>query len=251
MYLGAILIGIMKKIFKNLLIFLVIISAAIVLVLAYVGVVPGLSAVFVKQKDLGVHPDPQQVSEINAQIGHEVILDTATLPQAGQPVYEGSIELAGSYSDQQVTSVLDSWSKNWAITPFYNVQVKIHEDGTAEASGILKVKEAISLAKHLGYSEAEIETAAGYATSINGDLPVYMMGSASVDNNQVSADISNLQIGTVTVPTAISSQIVSAVEDAVQRRMQQVPTLDIKSMNLTGGKVNISGMVPQIERGDY
>jgi len=165
------------------------------------------------------------------------------------PEYEGSVDVSGSYSDQEVTSVLDSWSKNWALTPFYNVQVKIHADGTAEASGMLKVETAISLAKELGYSDQQIESAAKYATFINGDLPVYMMGTASVSSNQVSAGVSNLRIGTVAVPADITGRVVSAVEDAVSRRMQQVSSLDIQHMDLIGGKMNLSGTIPQLERG--
>jgi len=171
-------------------------------------------------------------------------------PYDGQPIYEGEIELSGTYSDKQVTSVLDSWSNNWAITPFYNVQVKIHDNGTAEASGILKIKEAISLAKHLGYSDEQISEASKYATFISGDLPFYINGSANVNNNQVFANVSNLKIGNVVVPEKISNQVVGAVEDAVQRRIQQVSNLNIKSMDLKSGKLNIYGTVPQLESGE-
>lgn len=238
----------MKQIFKFILIFFLVIIVILVLGLSNLGFVPGLSAFFVKQIDLGVVPDSAEVVVINEQIGHEIFLNQDQIPSADGPVYEGEIEISGTYSDQQVTSVLDSWSKNWAITPFYNVQVKIHEDGSAEASGMLKVQEAINLAKTLGYSDDEIGVASKYATFINGDLPFYIKGIAEINNNQVSAGVSTIRIGNVTLPGSISTQVVNAAEDAVQRRIRQVPNLHIQKMNLSGGKLNISGKAPQSER---
>lgn len=239
---------IMKKLFTFLGLTVVVILLGTLIGLAYIGMIPGVSSFFVKQVDLGIVPDPQQVVEINETIGHEVI--TSSTPAQSEPVYEGEIEIDGSYSGQQVTSVLDSWSKNYAITPFYNVQVKLHEDGSAEASGMLKIAEAVALAKNLGYSDEQIEIASKYATFVNGDLPVYVAGAVSVVNNQVSVDTSTIKMGNVTLPKYIESQVVVAVEDAVERKIRQVPTVQIQNMDLSGGQLNIAGTVPQLERAE-
>lgn len=235
----------MKKIIKIFSILVLMVLAGAFLALAYTGFVPGVSALFVKQVDLGVVADPQLVAEINEQVGHEVLLPDS---QIYEPSYEGEIELDGSYSSQQVTSVLASWSQNYSITPFYNVQVKIHDDGTAEGSGMLKVQEAISLAKQLGYSDEQISQASKYATYINADLPVYVKGSAGVSNNQVSVSTSTIRIGNVTVPADIVGPLTGAVEDAVERKLNQVPSVNIQKMDLSGGKLNLQGKVPQVEK---
>ncbi len=240
----------MKKIFLFILIIILLLATGVTLAAGYVGLVPGLSNVMVKQRDLGIEPDTQQVVEINSQLGHEVQLSSESMPYLGQPHYEGTTEIAASFSEQQVTSVLDSWARNWAITPFSHPQVKINPDGTAEASFILKIQPAIALAKQLGYSDEQIATASKYATFIQGDLPVYAAGVVSVIDNQVSLTMPQLQIGNVSVPTDITSQVVGAVEDAVERRMGQVTNLDVKKLDLNGGKLNIEGTVPQVEKGE-
>ncbi len=233
----------MKKFFLFLFIIILIIVGA----LAYTGFLPGLSPLFAKQKDLGVRPDPEQYNQINEALQREVQLSESEYPYEGMPKYSESISVDSSYSDQQITSVLDTWSRQWSATPFYNVQVKIHEDGTAEASGILKVEKAISLAKELGYTDEQIKKASEMVSFINGDLPVYLKGTTQVLNNDVSSSISQMRVGNITVPEDLKKLVVSASEDAIERRIQQVPELDVESMKLDGGMMSLKGQLPRIE----
>lgn len=232
---------------KKLLFLLLIIILLVVGGLAYTGFIPALSPIFAKQKDLGVKPDPQQYIQVNEELGRSVNLSESEYPYDGLPEFSGTVNIDNSYTDQQITSVLDVWSTQWSATPFYNVQVRLNDDGTAEASGILKVEKAISLAKELGYSDEQINKAADLVSYINGDLPVYLKGTSQVTNNDVTSSVTQMRIGNINVPDDIKNMVVAATENAIERRIQQIPELSVESMDHKSGELKIVGTIPEKE----
>lgn len=229
---------------KKFMIILVTIMAVVVLTLGFIGFIPGLSKFLVKPKDLGVQPDPAIVSEVNSRVGYMVDLNNPDVPSVSEPVYSGQKVIDDQFSSVEITSVLDSWSREWRITPFYSVQVSLDGNGGA-ASGVLKLSKALEMASRLGYTNQEIERAKSYATFVNGDVPFFAQGSVSVVENQVNLDLNSIQVGRVTLPDSISVPLERLVEDVVEKRIGVTTGLEVDSMTIEDGKMKLLGMIPE------
>ena len=235
----------MKKVAVLIIIIFILASTG----LAFTGLVPGLSSIFVKAKDLCLNPDPLLVDQVNKRANYQVILPNSNSQIVGEPIYTGQQPIDDSFTSQEVTSVLDSWSGQFSITPFYNVQVKL-EGSSAEASGIIKIDKAIQMALSLGYTPTQIEQAKSYASFINGDVPFYLKGGVEVANNQVNPNISTIQIGKVNLPSSIADPVIAAATDAIERRIGMTPGLNVELLQIQDSQMNLKGTIPQSVQGN-
>ncbi|NCN45476.1 MAG: hypothetical protein COU63_02875 [Candidatus Pacebacteria bacterium CG10_big_fil_rev_8_21_14_0_10_36_11] len=230
----------MKKIlFSLLLIFVLIIGF-----LSYIGVVPFISPLITKPKDLGIKADPALVAAFD--IAHEMKneLPDGKIPADREPEYEGSKKLDIKVSSAEITSILAYWKNQYSKSPIRDVQVRINDDGTGEVSGILELSTAIMLAKQLDYSDEDIEKGKSYVKYVAGDLPFYMTGVANVKNNQVTLSPTTVEIGRVALPESLVAPVSSAVADVIERRMSKVTNLDVQELTLEPGGVHLVGTIP-------
>jgi len=216
----------MKKIFLGLLV----VVALVVLGLSYVGIVPILSKPFNKPKDLGVKVDKNLVYDFEKKYGYE---DGS-----------GKVSLDVELSSEEISSVFAVWEERDVNFPLKDVQVKFYPDGSAEASGILKLPVAVVLAKQLGYSESEIEQGKQYVEFVNGDLPFYLKGNGGMTNNEIRMNPTAFQIGKITVPDTIISPLKSLVTDMINRRIDQIGGVDVREASFTTGAFKLVGTVP-------
>lgn len=216
----------MKNFFLGLLVMLLIIVGA----LAYIGVVPFLSPLITKPRDLGVKTDKALVTAFEKKYGYD---DGS-----------GKVKLNATLSSEEITSVFAVWEDRDQYFPLKNVQVKFNPDGTGEASGILKLSTAVSLAKNLGYTDSDIDKGKKYVQYVAGDLPFYVKGTGGMVNNTLSMNPSELVIGRVNVPENIVTPLKSAVADMVNRRIKQIGGADIKEASFATGAFHLIGTVP-------
>jgi hypothetical protein len=229
---------------KKILISLIVLVLIITVLLAYLGVLPFISPLMAKPRDLGVKSDPGLVKSFDATHEMKNELPGGVVPEDREPNYSGSKELDVLITSAEITSILEYWKNQYGRTPIRDVQVKINSDGTGEASGILETATAILMAKQLGYSDVDIEKGKSYARFIAGDLPFYISGSVEVNNNQVKLNASEIEIGRVSLPMAIADPVAKASANMVERRMQQVPGVDIEKLTLENGAVHLIGKIP-------
>lgn len=215
---------------KKILIGLVVVTLVVLGALSYIGVAPVLSAPFNKPKDLGVKAKPKQVYDMEKAY--------ADLDETDK------VDVDMTLTSEQVTSVFAVWELRDTNYPFKNVQVKFSPDGTGEASGIIKLPVVVSLAKSLGYSDTEINSAKKYVQFVAGDLPFYLKGTGAITNNQISMSPAQLQIGKVTVPEQILTPLVSLATDMIERRIEQIGGADIKTANFSDGSFHLDARVP-------
>ena len=203
---------------------------AIVGGLSYLGVMPVLSGYFAKQVYLGAKVDPQFVDAFKSK--YET------------PDAEGKIRLDANLTGDNVTSIFARWEEKDKFFPLHSVQIRFNPDGTGEASGFLRIATAISLAKNLGYSDADIEVGKKYVQYVAGDLPFYVKGTGDMINNVLSINPTTFQIGRVTVPDSITNLAAGAVEDMALRRINQIGGADIKEASFKDGKLKFVGTIP-------
>lgn len=229
---------------KKLILFLLILILIPVAILAYLGFVPGISSVLAKPKDLGVKADPALFESFNQKHQMKNELPGGVVPSSRQAEFSGSTKLDVTMSSAEITSVLSAWKKRSPSLPIRDVQVRFNPDGTGEISGILEIKTAISIAKSLGYSDADIEKGKSYAQYVSGDLPFYVKGVGGVTNNQIMLNPSTFELGRVTVPSSITAPAAKVVEDVIERRIKQVGGINIESLTMNNGSLQIKGVVP-------
>lgn len=229
---------------KKLIAFLFILLIIPLALLAYLGFVPGVSKYLTKPLDLGIKADPLYTPELEQRLNFKNELPGGIVPSGREGVFSGQIQVDEKVTSVAATSILEHWKKRSPSLPIRDVQVRFNQDGTAEASGILEIATAVTIAKALGYSDQDIESGKSYAKYVSGDLPFYVKGTAGVTNNQVSLALSNFQLGKVTVPEKITTPASRVVEDVIERRLKQVPNIDLASVRLNADTLQFTGKVP-------
>jgi hypothetical protein len=230
----------MKKLFLILLI-LILIPVGVA---SYLGFVPGVSKFIAKPLDLGVQADETYTPNLEQKINFKNELPGGVLSTGKEGVFSGSIQVDETITSVAATSILAHWKKRSPSLPIRDVQVRFNQDGTAEVSGILEISTAISIAKNLGYSDADISKGKEYAKYVSGDLPFYVKGTTNVTNNQITIDPSKFQLGKVTVPESITTPAAREVEDVIERRIKQVGGINLQSVKQQADTLKFTATVP-------
>ncbi len=217
----------MKKFLIGIFVLVLVIFAGLV----YLGVVPVLSGYIAKPIDLGIKADTTLVTAFEAKYG--------------KPNGSGKVNLDVDLSSEEVTSIFAVWETRDPNFPLHNVQIRFNSDGSGEASGLLKVSTAISLAKNLGYSDSDIEKGKSYVKYVAGDLPFYVKGTGGMQSNMLSINPSTFQLGRVTVPDSITKPTSEVVSDMIDRRIKQIGGANIQDASFPSGKFHLSGSVPE------
>jgi hypothetical protein len=133
----------MKKILISITGFLIAGVLLSVSILGYLGFVPGVSALFGsdKPRNLGItytEADRGKAYEKNGVIA-------AALPKtkniADSIRYEGKKEVSFTMTNAEITALINS--SKWEYMPISELQINIHTDGVAEASGILHIDKIV------------------------------------------------------------------------------------------------------------
>lgn len=213
--------------------FLVIILVMILIpvgILAYLGLVPGLSPLITKPVDLGVKADPALVTVFETKYGKK----DGT----------GTVKLNVELSSAEITSVFNVWETRDSYFPLHAVQVRFNQDGTGEASGYLKIATAVALAKNLGYTDTDIEQGKKYVQYVSGDLPFYVKGTGGMTDNVLAIDPETFQLGRLTIPDSITNPAAKVVGDMINRRLKQIGSPNIQEASFKAGSFHLVGTVP-------
>lgn len=229
---------------KKIILFFVIVLLLAVGTLTYLGLVPQLSKYVVKPKDLGITADPTFITTYEPKIHFRNELPSGVVPTGREGVFSGTTKVDEKLTSVEASSILSEWKHRSPSLPIRDVQVRFNPDGSSEISGILEIDTAVSLAKNLGYSDEDIDTAKSYAKYVSGDLPFYVKGTAGVKNNQVTISPSSFELGRVGIPSSITGPAAKAVEDVIERRLRQVGGIDIQSIEIDSGSLHFAGTIP-------
>jgi hypothetical protein len=205
------------------------------LIVAAIVVAAGLiTFIYLMQaKDLGIKRDSSLVTKFKERNNLSVT-----------PTYKNA-DLNTDMTSEEITAVFTLWQEKDKNFPLKDVQIRFNNDGTAEASGYLKVGNAINLAKNLGYSDTDIEKGKKYIKYVSGDLPFYTKGTGKMINNTITLSPTNFQIGKINVPESITQPASTLVSDMIKRRIDQVGGADIKEAAIKSGVFHIQGSIPE------
>jgi len=235
----------MKKfliVFSIIILFLVLLVGGIA---AYFGFIPAFSDTFVKRVDLGVENNPQLSLDLREKSGVQFNIPEDQLPTDKDVIYEGTLDIEESLTSEQVTSILNTVKSELNSMPFSNVQIRINDDGTSEASFDLDIDTTVNEAKKLGYSDEDIEKGKKYLGVLGDSVYVYAKISFDIQDNDLTVSPYAFRIQNFNIPSGITQMVAEVGSTAIEDRLSQVPNLNIRSLTQDDDKLNFSGTIPQ------
>jgi hypothetical protein len=192
-----------------------VIVIAAVLVLGYLGFVPGVSNLFGsnKPKDLGVTYTQADYNSAHARNGTtHSILPAGTAP-------ENSIKFSGShpvntiYTQAEINAEIND--RDWEYYPLKDCQLRINADNTVEFSGLVITSRLKNYAAGLKESDDTMNSITNYIKYIPGNPAFYAKGTVEVANGQiVNTNITQFKVGNLNFTGQIDDKlpdIISAV----------------------------------------
>lgn len=208
-----------KKKHTKLKIFIIVASVLLILpilVLGWLGFVPGLSGLFgaTKAKDLGVQYTQVDYTNYLEKTG-VTLKDFSTAPE--NPERPGKYVVFAdpksfdnlTVTQEELTAAINEI--DWLWMPINNAQVRL-TDGVVEVSGNLNTQyanEFIGFIGGVGYSESDVAKVVSWAQKFAADAPVYINATASVQNDVLSFQLNKVQVGRFNVPMDIASTVLS------------------------------------------
>jgi len=224
----------------------VVVVVAIVLGLGYVGLVPAIAGLFGsdKPRDLGIRFTPADLESYNAKGRTRIV----ALPPGAAPSESikatGSVAVTASFTDEELTAVAAEREGQWQYWPVSNCQIKVHDDGTVEASGLLQVDRARGYAAAMGLPVGAIERALSTVRIGNRNPPVYVRGRGSVTDGKVSIDLQRAEIGRLPIPPSLIERNKGLMASTIERVMR-VAGIEARSVTFGGGELKFQGTKPE------
>lgn len=240
-----------KKKYKVLKIFGAVFGSLIlilVLVAGWLGFVPGLSNLMGARtpKDLGVRWTHEDYDSYIAKTETKLYDFNYAPENPNKPgkktVFADPKTVEGlQLTQEEITAAINNLG--WSWLPATNVQVRLNND-EVEVSGNLNLKhieEFVNFIGGVGYSESDVSKTADYGRTMAQGASFYAKGSASVTNNQLTFNLQKIQIGRLSVPMDISSNVIYT---GGSNSINNAQFLDVKSATVGDGSLNFSGTYP-------
>jgi len=239
------------KILKTLFIILLVIIIVIVLILGYLGFIPGLSTIFGsdKPRDLGIkYVKADYVSAAQKNKVSINVIDSASSPEASLK-WTGANQVNSSWTSEEVTATINANSADWAYFPMKDVQFKVNNDGSVEASGILSFDKLKGYAEATKVSQYNIDSVSKILDEFKiprEPVPFYIKGNLEIKNNNVDVEVPKLEIGRLPIPQSLYEPAKSSFESFAKEQLDGggYGSFYIKSLNFDNGKLNFDGTLP-------
>jgi hypothetical protein len=191
-------------------------------------------------RDLGVKYTPADYTQTHQEIGTEVVAATSSPSVKDSLQFSGQKEIKISLNSSEITAYLNA--DKYIYTPASDLQVKINSDGTGEISGLLNLKNFITYISLTTPTEDVQKAIDKFHISAN--PPFYAKGTVTVTNNQVNFNLSQLEIGRISVPQNYVSENLGALNDYATKKLNSIPNLQVRSLTLSSGQANLDATVP-------
>lgn len=230
----------MKKVYISI----AVIAILVLGFLGYFGLVPGISYIMGANKpmDLGIKYTNEDLDKGRSMTGVEL----QDLSSTKSLEFSGSKSISGEYSNEIITAMINS--SKYKYYPVTNAQVKISPDGMIETSGNFNIDKAIKWSSDLGSDTTFSTEVKKYVKYVPNNPSFYLKGKMSVNDNQISVDISQAKISRFTAPESIINQYQGQLADFVESRISAIPEMKIKSADFSTGKLKLDGTYPAQEK---
>lgn len=217
------------------------------LVLGWLGLVPGLSGLLGADhpKDLGVQYSASDVQNYQSKFGITFAQRSAAPDDPSRPgkkrLFADPKPVDTTFTQEELSAALNSADLAWL--PLRAIQIKL-SNHTAEVSGLLstgRIPKFLKIAAGLGFKEGDLAQVAAYAEKLADDVPVYIKAGGAVENSELNLRIEELGIGRFTVSPDV---IAKAVPDGIHKTIKSSDHFAIHSATPREGSLAFSGILP-------
>ena len=204
------------KLIKKLLYLIVILVILIILVFGYLGFVPGVSNLMGsnKPRDLGVATSSADLKSVENKLQLNYV--------EGSFKVSGSKTLSTTFTDKELTALINNHFSRWSAYPVSAAQVKFNSDGSAEVSGIIHLDRLRDYAAATGLPADDVSRIANKIQWLNSSPPFYLKGQAEVKNGVLNGGIETLQIGRLSISPSTFGAKDSEVLDFAQNQISHL-----------------------------
>lgn len=240
-----------KRRAKKLKIFLslfFVVLLVLVLIAGWLGFVPGLSSLLgaTKARDLGVHYTQTDFATYQLKTGTKFtdFNDAPDNPaKPGKKVVFADPKQADelAITQEEITAAVNSI--DWAWMPLSNAQIKFTND-TVEVSGNIRldhVQDFVRFIGGVGYSDSDVAKAVSWGKKFANNTAIYAKAKASVENDTLSLQLQQIQIGRFNVPMGIASKVVTT---GTTNAIVRADNFEAKSVTFKNGTLQFSGTYP-------
>jgi hypothetical protein len=219
-----------------------------VLVLGYLGFVPGVSNVFGsnKPKDLGVTYTAADYASAHARNGTtHTILPAGTAPE-NSIKFSGQHSVNTTYTQAEMNALINN--RQWEYYPLKDCQLRINPDNTVEFTGIIITDRIKGYLAGLKLSENNMNAVTDYLKYIPGNPAFYVKGTLEVTNGQiVNTQVTQFKVGNLTFTKQIQNKLPEII-NAAYTQISKYPGFTIKTLKFTNGQVQFIGTLPDSAR---
>lgn len=202
-----------------------------------------------RPKDLGVTYADSDLKSIYGKI--KVKYEPIPKEMAAQGktiIVSGSHPVDATFTQEELTAIVDNRHKNYAPFPFRKVQIRVNNDGTVEGAATVNYKDAVNYLVAMGVAYGDIVKAAEKFKVPPVDLPVYLKAEGAIANNESNISIMSATIANIPVPGGLVDQYGPAVNDLVEMVIKErQSSYNIENLSVKDGKVTFKGTSPDIE----
>jgi len=219
--------------------------AVALLVLGYLGFIPGLSNLMgaATPRDLGVRYTDADLERLHTKGG----VAYATLPATADP--KESINIIGSKpveiaaSSEEMTALINDIDSRWVYWPTSKTQLKINTDGTVEMSGILNMDVLDEYAEATDMPEGYMDALNNYSGLILTNPRFYVKTRGYAEDGQFDGDQLEVEIGRVQIPEDVLRDNQEAIKSFVSERVEAAG-IDADSLTVENGQFAFNGTIP-------
>lgn len=192
------------------------------LILGYMGFIPGLSDLMGTNVplDLNIKYTSKDYDSASAKLGVTITTLPPNPPPSDSITIKNLKPVTTTLNSAELTALANELAQKWKDSPVKNVQIRVNKDGTVEIVGV------IILERYDGFAEA-VKIPASFTnrvkpimTLIRVDPALYVKFTLAINEGKSSLDISKLKIANVDISPDDIGQIESSLTaylDAISR----------------------------------
>jgi len=230
-------VSIMKKHLKNHKVLYIVLG---VIVLIIVGCVLANTM----PKSLGVGYTKADLNSVNTKLG----MTYKSLPSSDIPTQslkiEGSKPLNAEITQSELTALLNQPSSQWKNYPVKDVQFKINNDGSVEATGKIIVSRFDAYVKATNVPSQYTSLVADKINLVPVDPSFDCKGNYEIQNGKLVGGVTELKVGQFTLPKNWTDDNKDFIAGFVEDRIASAG-MKVENAKFVNGKLDIQGSVPE------
>lgn len=224
---------------KAVLVILVIVFSLFLVSSYILGIFP-----FNAAKDLGIRYTKDDFERSLSKVGGKLEELPKDTPIKESIQMHGTLNVNTAFTDEELTAAADS--RKWIYYPVKNPQIKIHEDGTLEASAQIRTSRLMDYAIATNTPKYYTDLIDKY--DILPNPPVYIKGKGYVENNNIVIEELDMgKIGNIKLEGDVLDSVGRELEYFIEDGIKRTPGLDVKSLRFENGEMKLKGTLPAVE----